>query len=304
MIAEPYSVALEEQLALTQRLDRHWDFYSGDLGNIVSDVPVEHVRTFMTIFRRAVDLADPYYWSPQQVSMLESVAPTMPAWTLTTDALVTRAGFCWFARPFRLPRPADAPEHDMRGFLWGDLRPHANHLFVAAVMLDSPDMKAVPGTAGLWPFGVTSEGFLEQTFRAEVPRRQDRAAHDAWYAPRAELQVKCIAAALAFLEQRILVGNPLPAARPTRKRVERAGWEHVPLVRVVTLRRPSTRAGAEHEASEPVEWSCQWVVRGHWRQQWCPKAQVHQPRWILPYVKGPPEKPLKPPRATVFAVVR
>jgi hypothetical protein len=36
----------------------------------------------------------------------------------------------------------------------------------------------------------------------------------------------------------------------------------------------------------------QWVVRGHWRQQWYPSRNVHRPIWITPHIKGPEGAPL------------
>jgi hypothetical protein len=108
----------------------------------------------------------------------------------------------------------------------------------------------------------------------------------------------------AFMQQKILVANTVRAERHARKRLERQGFPHEPLIRVVELRR---REGVlKHESSQnaEVDWSCQWVVRGHWRQQFYPSKHANQPIWITPYVKGPQDKPLKPPRATVFAVVR
>jgi hypothetical protein len=107
-----------------------------------------------------------------------------------------------------------------------------------------------------------------------------------------------------FVSQSILVASEQPVERHLRKRLEREGLQHDPVVRVVELRRREHIGGKHAVESVEREWSCQWVVRGHWRQQPYPKAGVIRPLWITPYVKGPEDKPLKPPRATVFAVVR
>ena len=54
-----------------------------------------------------------------------------------------------------------------------------------------------------------------------------------------------------------------------------------------------------------MDWSCRWLVRGHWRQQPCGAGHAERrPTWILPHLKGPERKPLKAPGAMVFAVVR
>src|SRR6185295_4605725 len=85
-----------------------------------------------------------------------------------------------------------------------------------------------------------------------------------------------------FIAQRILAASSKPAERGVRRRLERQGWVHEPTIRVVQLRR------AEHhhrdsDGGTPVAWSCQWVVRGHWRQQACgPNFSERRPVFVLP----------------------
>lgn len=65
-------------------------------------------------------------------------------------------------------------------------------------------------------------------------------------------------------------------------------------VGVILLRRAQYQYPShEHREGEPVDWSCQWWVSGHWRRQWCPGLKKHKPVYIAPYIKGPPDKPLK-----------
>jgi hypothetical protein len=40
------------------------------------------------------------------------------------------------------------------------------------------------------------------------------------------------------------------------------------------------------------------------RRHYFPSAQVHKPLYIAPYVKGPQDKPLKPPSSQLFVVKR
>jgi len=76
--------------------------------------------------------------------------------------------------------------------------------------------------------------------------------------------------------------------RAARKRLRRAGQEPKP-VRVVELRRP--KSSGEHGDGNR-DYQHQWIVRGHWRQQWHPKREVHRPVWIAPHIKGPEGAPL------------
>ncbi len=76
--------------------------------------------------------------------------------------------------------------------------------------------------------------------------------------------------------------------RAARKRLRRAGREPA-MVRVIGLRRP--KPSGDHGHSDR-EYHHQWIVRGHWRNHWHPKRQVHRPVWIAPHIKGPEGAPL------------
>lgn len=112
-------------------------------------------------------------------------------------------------------------------------------------------------------------------------------------------------AALLFLRQKILVTAPASVpdqdAFRLRQRLRQPPSDRA---RIVYLRRrvyaESTCLGAEAQR----HYSCQWLVSGHWRQQPYPSEGAVRPKWILPYVKGPSDKPLKAPTKTVYAVVR
>ena len=137
-----------------------------------------------------------------------------------------------------------------------------------------------------WP---RTRGRTPRRFR-QTPRRS--AGHSA-----------CSPAAALFMAQKLAVpGPPLPVERHARKRLQRVGWDRPQGVRVVRLRHLRT----EEQGAEPAgaDWPCRWIVRAHWRQHWFPSVQQHRPLYIAPHVKGPEDKPLKPPEATVFAVVR
>lgn len=70
---------------------------------------------------------------------------------------------------------------------------------------------------------------------------------------------------------------------------------HVPVVKSVLLRRASGGDKAEGlEEAGTRRYSCQWMVGCHWRQQVCGKGRAERkPTLILPYVKGPEDKPLR-----------
>jgi hypothetical protein len=104
----------------------------------------------------------------------------------------------------------------------------------------------------------------------------------------------------ALCGQRIASKRRENAPRSSARRALRLD-DHVPEIVVVTLRRP---AGNRETSDGPgfVEWSHRWIVGGHWRNQYLPSQQRHEPRWIAPYVKGPDDKPLVTDR--VYQLVR
>lgn len=110
---------------------------------------------------------------------------------------------------------------------------------------------------------------------------------------------------IQFISQEILVNRKSYVRRATARRAKRSNLTINPVVNVVQLRRKRYEHSAD-ETYEPSdrEYSHQWLVRGHWRNQWYPSLGIHQPKWIAPYVKGPEDKPFKPSAATVHAVVR
>lgn len=114
--------------------------------------------------------------------------------------------------------------------------------------------------------------------------------------------LKTFAATCLFLQQRIL--DPVWAVpdRAQRRRQEHGDADYSNL-RVITLRRRQAMDAPEGEGNH-IDYRWRFVVSGHWRMQWYPSLQQHIPVWIMPYVKGPDDKPLKPPSERVFQVVR
>jgi hypothetical protein len=104
-----------------------------------------------------------------------------------------------------------------------------------------------------------------------------------------ERDVYCyVATLLAFMRQRVLTtSHEIVMNRGASRRVRRAG--RAPEAKVIRLRR--VRANPQGGKRE-VEWTCRWLVRGHWRSQWYPRTASHRPVWIMPYVKGPDDAPL------------
>lgn len=98
-----------------------------------------------------------------------------------------------------------------------------------------------------------------------------------------------VRAALLLMQQPLADSSDIEPDRAARKRLARAGHEPA-AVRVIELRRPKTSSSTPSETSR--EYHHRWITRGHWRQQWHPKRQLHRPVWIAPHIKGPEGAPL------------
>lgn len=248
----------------------------------------DYLRTVLA----GLDEGVPIYWSPEMCGLLESVSDAMPAWTLRPEAVPDHKGFVWFAKPLTMPVWPSDGRRDLRavGFCHKE-----GSLTITFWMQGPEDERPWPAAACDWDYGAVWQTLADRPrelgVQVENLARQDRIG-------------RYFAAALALMEQRIIVSR---AERPSRAARKRAAdvWTHEPTIRVVTLRRSAHEAGQSARSGDPVEWSCQWVVRGHWRQQACgPERSERRPVFVLPYVKGDPDKPLKAPADRVFAVIR
>jgi hypothetical protein len=289
-----YSDALEQQVSLwsTWRQDR------GFTGSAAS--ALESAETYW-LAREVDDLV----WAGV-ASMPESVV-------IEPDLLPSPSGFISLECPRRVV-VNDGDRGILRALQWSEaLFPDGGHM-----------RRGVGALSYIQPLGVSrpmpayfSSLIYGETVREAVERelRQDHNAWDGVLGVTHDLtpddedqlasQMLLLVAFWLFVRQKILVAHATSITeRHARKRIERLGWQSNRGVRVVQLRRRETQHLPDATDGSSHDWSCQWLVRGHWRQQFYPSQHAHQPLWITPYVKGPDDKPLKPPRTTVFAVVR
>lgn len=117
----------------------------------------------------------------------------------------------------------------------------------------------------------------------------------------AEQAIKYACASILFMVQKVFTHSDERPNRAVRHRI--AAWRPDPIVKVIRLRRQSQPSNSNPDHDSP-DHAFQWMVTGHWRNQWYPTLNRHQTIWIAPFIKGPPDKPLKEPRSRIYAVVR
>ncbi|HEX6518312.1 MAG TPA: hypothetical protein VF049_22315 [Nocardioidaceae bacterium] len=238
------------------------------------------------------------YWvSPEMTQLACAAAPTMPGFTIQEHDLPSLYGFMYFAQPI-----ADTQAATRAG----------DAMTVSIVACSWGPVYADDGSTGLWISLYTPTGTPEVLLQAHgydsmAHAQRARAALPSLMYDN-ELLVpfgtdvnsaitpgllhdtagRVIRAVWSLMQQPLAEQQDIEPDRATRKRLRRAGQEPKP-VRVIELRRPKNASSTD---SGPGNYHHQWIVRGHWRQHWYPKRQVHRPVWIAPHVKGPEGAPL------------
>ena len=90
--------------------------------------------------------------------------------------------------------------------------------------------------------------------------------------------------------------------RQQRRAAEREGKPVIDIAVVILRREAPARETQDHESD--IEWSCHWLVKGHWRRQWHPSLGEHRPIYIDAHLKGDMDKPFRPPRQKLYVVAR
>lgn len=99
-----------------------------------------------------------------------------------------------------------------------------------------------------------------------------------------------VVAAIEFMKLEIVALERKTLPSKTRRRIRREKATTPTILTVVLRKRQATARGPNESA---LEYSCQWLVKGHWRNQYYGKTDSHRPKFINPYLKGPEDKPFK-----------
>jgi hypothetical protein len=270
------------------------------------DVPVDSYEAAAELLARAV----PFYWDRDPLALLNAGADA-----LSKDDVIDRdtpmpcpTGFWWFGDGVTFGCDSHADCSSLQALLWDEdervVEPAGINGMILAMMTVAAGHTG-PGPTQCREYHYVWAGFRTgETLHDALLRSQSLVQFgdlDSWRMSVSVLALLLFTAGRRFLNQAILTTASHRPERAIRRRLEREGYQHEPLIRVIELRR---REYERHEPDErrDVEWSCQWITRGHWHRYHTKDGL--QPRWVAPYLKGPSDTPLKRPRADVFAVVR
>lgn len=253
----------------------------------------------------SIRAASPFFCSKEILSIIESVTPTVPLnWAPDRSMLPVDDGFVWFEEPSTLIQQES--KHPISALSWTvfnrDQQSNRNRQGVDFFMWgrSSNTYALYPYQAQMWRFDEAIDLLVNDGHTATLDGREPEIGN-ATHA----LRLQFFASFLTFINETITTRRVVEPSRAARRRFQsQTRQDDVQPIQVIELRRRQYETVEREGESEHRDYSCQWVVRGHWRNQWYPSQGRHQPKWITPYVKGPEDKPLKTPRANVFAVVR
>jgi hypothetical protein len=261
------------------------------------------------------------------LDVLEAAAPTIPSFNLVASDLPSKGGFIYFERPVYVT-DLRGDTVVTRGLGWYTSRGLVQRE-LAEEFLDSAYGEVVRKHLGI----VDHDELVEHVMHNEVvvlcaltdPTDPRDHMHERWDelterlqrppenllillaalqplgidfepdTPRfnaPELPYRLFISFLRFIEERWVSSRVIAPDRPRVKRRARATKRPTPTTRVVQLRR-SEHARHASESDEQHEWSCRWLVRGHWRMQaYGTGRALRRPTWIAEHIKGPEDKPL------------
>jgi hypothetical protein len=262
-----------------------------------------------------LESAAPYWWDREIVETLGEAAKTLPSSKLSPSDVPLRLGWLYFEKETPVELPSGKPMN-IKAILWvagsenldGEehvtVRAVAEHNLllgdehgVALVFFSRmPDGRLLPCLCSTWQFGFDIEERDPEVIKDVSHEERDVDALS-------QRGLSLFLSAMLFLQQKCVVNGVQALPRDARRRVEhRKTANVVQPVNVVYLRKPKHQASGNHA---DVDWDHRWWVGPHWAIRWCGPGRREERRvLIMPYTKGPDDKPLHPPKKNLYAVVR
>jgi len=232
-----------------------------------------------------VHRSKPFFVAREITQAIFSASRSLPEYTFTDESFPCPKAFVWLQQPICLydgplfSRPVLL--HAFHWYLDKQLEDEQGRVPVLfdGYLVDPDRPKGVPTLHVSVYLGWTLD---ERYSAAAEVNREATPYHDELGDILGPVFVRFVASCLSFIEQRITIPVSRPTSRATRRRMERqqATFQAASEVQVIELRRRERRQPerADDEEREAPEWHVQWLVAGHWRRHWYPRARAHKPR--------------------------
>jgi hypothetical protein len=260
--------------------------------------------------------ADTYQVTPEMIDLATAMMETTPDLSdIREEDLPSNSGFMWLDQPIPRPSVEDDDEHPpllMHAVSWCrvglvpiQLNAEAHGVVTSqSIPIHSNEQTVTMPAESTGKPGVFT-GYVEAVRIREWCWNDDRDViprplhlmgqsllilTDHVHTPLPELQL--VHMLWILMQMEITTSRAVQPNRAGRKRAAKLARPYQE-IRVITLRRPAH--GEPVYGHRHVDWSCSWLVRGHWRH--APHSGTFSDgrtrTWIKPYIKGPDGLPLR-----------
>ncbi|NAE18036.1 hypothetical protein [Enterococcus hirae] len=252
--------------------------------------------------RAALRVGELFFVNEDMTSLAIAAGRTLPGFTLQANDLPAESGLCLFAQGIDSRDPKDANDAyvEVQGFSWY----HGSVKFIdsartSGLYVVTYNLRATTIQRGL------ADGTMDSDYTAWLQRQIPELVHhgelfipfdrhhdipDSDDTAMATYGRTLLATWLLMQQPGLTSTSDHEYTKLDKARLKRQRRKPE-RVHVIQLRRP-----AHDRHSGPVadrHYDHRWAVRGHWRKQWYPSRNDHQPIWIAPHIKGPEGAPLK-----------
>lgn len=238
--------------------------------------------------RVTVAEAELYFVSPEMTGLAVAAGRSLPDFNIEPEDMPSPKGFVVFGTPLDagLSSPSFKEGHTVgiSAISWS-VMPHGGALWLSFYASRQDVINTLPLNIARDLAAGQRLIYLYGTEAAVELRMGDRKVVTGSHV---DLAVRAMRSAWLLMQQTLADCSEVQPSRASQKRIRHANQEPA-AVRVIELRR---RNPSSSQGESDREYHHQWIVRGHWRQQWHPKREVHRPVWIAPHIKGPEGAPL------------
>lgn len=313
-----YMRAIRDQYAVANHMASAF-FKAKQLG-IADTMYGVHTDEFGHVYKMLLS-ADTYVWLDEPSRSVEQAAVSLPdSVRLTKELTISECGWWYFATPLNVTTVSqDLGDPLVPALLWAWQVDHGKTGIYFSAFIHSPKKpgEMIPTTEFFWHEGTTLAHMLQHVrtewmnqygpgMKFEHMKEKENGGllglHGTLLA--VEQMARFFASGCLWTQQKILSMSHGHIERHDRKRLARElKVAELKQVQVITLRRRQSVSTGE-EGERVVNWSCRWIVNGHWRNQFYPSEGVYKPKYIIAYPKGPDHLPLKTPTHRVYGVSR
>lgn len=309
---------MAENTRRPEMLERTARMLASGRGSIVPDgaTPRDSAHTLLAEEYQRLTNAQLYYATPEMTQLAIAAGKTLPDFQCESEDVPDTYGLIVFGEPIssyiktgngrtRVPIVAVSwglwhPSHWPNGGVWLTYYAPSDFEYNTRMMeriagrpLTDRELAMARSTSG---DTLTWDNESALCFGADVPEAYaPGSSRDAASDTTTASRVQAVRAAWLLMAQpNIAEVEERAQSRPVRRRAQRAGHDTGP-IRLLHLRRAQRENAGQADGDDvhSREYTCRWMVRGHWRQQWYATRQVHRPIWIAPHIKGPEDQPLR-----------